>query len=140
MSSSLSGRCLCGAVTVTVDEFNGKVGACHCGMCRRWGGGPSLSIDGGNRVRLGGEEFIRIYSSSEWGERAFCSRCGSLLFFRLKANGATFVKAGLFDELPGAAFNQQIFIDRKPAWYAFANETRDMTEAEFMSQFGAEKG
>jgi hypothetical protein len=128
---------LCGAVAVTVPAFDGSVGACHCGMCRRWGGGPSLSIAGGRDLRIAGEEHIRCYESSERAERGFCAKCGTHLFYRDKATGARYVWAGLFDDLPGAAFDHQIYIDRKPAWYAFANETRNRTEAEMVSQSGA---
>mgnify|MGYP000675211619 CR=1 FL=1 len=31
----------------------------------------------------------------------------------------------------------QIFIDEKPAYYCFANETHNMTGAEVFAQFGA---
>jgi len=34
-----TGSCLCGAVSVTANNASTKVGACHCGMCRKWGGG-----------------------------------------------------------------------------------------------------
>lgn len=135
MTRRITGRCLCGAVTVAVDAFQGGIGACHCAMCRRWGGGPSLSLDGGAAPTITGERHVRRYASSDWAERAFCERCGTHLFYRLKPAGAVYVWAGLFDELPGAVFDHQIFIDRKPPWYAFANETRNETEAEVVARF-----
>ena len=39
----MQGRCLCGAVTITTPE-NVAMNACHCGMCRRWGSSPYMSI------------------------------------------------------------------------------------------------
>ena len=44
-----TGSCICGAVTISVNVGN-SVGACHCDICRRWGGGPLLALDGGDDV------------------------------------------------------------------------------------------
>lgn len=31
------GNCLCGAVSFTAHDMAKNIGACHCGMCRKWG-------------------------------------------------------------------------------------------------------
>ena len=49
------GQCLCGAVKFTVKNISNKVDACHCGMCRRWGGGPLMVIGCGTDVEYEGE-------------------------------------------------------------------------------------
>lgn len=137
MSNTLgnTGRCLCGAVTVTAREMSQHVGACHCGMCRRWTGGPFLTADCGTAVSFTGEENISVYDSSDWAERGFCKQCGSHLFYRLKQNRQYFVPVGLFDESDGIVFDHQVFIDKKPDYYSFANETNNMTEAEVFAQY-----
>ena len=140
MTNSLSGRCLCGGVTITLDSFDGHVGACHCGMCRRWSGGPSLTVNGGKTMHISGEAHLRRFRSSDWAERAFCERCGSSLFYRLLATGEHFVWAGLFEALPGAVFESQIFIDRKPDWYEFANATENLTDAEVFAKYAPPGG
>jgi len=38
------GSCLCGAIRITAKNINNNVGACHCGMCRKWGGGPLMAV------------------------------------------------------------------------------------------------
>ncbi|TWI50489.1 hypothetical protein IQ22_03883 [Pseudomonas duriflava] len=38
------GRCLCGAVELTISLQERCVSACHCRMCRTWGGGPLLVV------------------------------------------------------------------------------------------------
>lgn len=63
-----SGSCLCGAVRLTAKSATHKVGACHCGMCRTWGGGPYLSVNSGTDVGIEGEEHVRVFSSSQWAE------------------------------------------------------------------------
>jgi hypothetical protein len=111
------------------------VDACHCGMCRRWGGGPALGVNGGTEVRIDGAESVRVYRSSEWAERAFCGNCGTHLYYRLLPTGEYFVPVGLFQSGEPFAFKEQIFIDRKPDFYAFANRTHDLTEAEVFARY-----
>jgi hypothetical protein len=42
------------------------------------------------------------------------------------------LSASLFDE-QAFSFTSQIFIDKKPDYYAFSNETKTMTEADVMA-------
>lgn len=133
--TSARGSCLCGAVHIEVADAAASVGACHCGMCRKWGGGPLLAVECGAEVELSGEENIALFASSEWAERGFCKRCGTHLFYRLRQGLQYHVPAGLFDESPDFSLDQQIFIDEKPAYYGFANNTRDMTGAEVFALF-----
>ena len=37
------------------------------------------------------------------------------------------------------AITEQIFIDRKPAFYSLANETHNLTAAEVMARFSADE-
>jgi hypothetical protein len=129
------GSCLCGAVNLFVTNMNDHVGACHCHMCRKWGGGALLAIDCGTEVGFEGSENISVYQSSEWAERAFCQKCGSHLFYKLKQNNQYFIPAGLLDDSENLILDHQIFIDEKPAYYSFANETKNMTGAEVFAQF-----
>ena len=137
-SDTNKGRCLCGAVSFTVEEKNRHVGACHCGMCRGWGGGPLLAVECGTGVAFKGEENISVFDSSEWAERGFCSSCGTHLFYRLKESRQHFIPAGLFAEQQDFIFDHQVFIDKKPDYYSFANPTKDMTEAEIFAMYGAD--
>ena len=131
------GSCLCEAISIKVAALNVEVGTCHCSMCRRWGGGPFIGVDCGTEVTFGGEENISVYDSSEWAERGFCKKCGSHLFYRLKQSGQLVMPAGLFDEEDKFVFDHQIFIDKKPAFYSFANVTNNMTEAEVFAKYSS---
>ena len=128
------GRCLCGASTLNASRISRQVGACHCSSCRQWGGGPLLAVDCGSDVTLAGDD-IRVYNSSDWAERGFCGQCGSHLFYRLKHNQQYIVPVGLFGEMDDLVLDHQVFIDEKPGYYCFANETKDMTGAEIFEQF-----
>lgn len=129
------GACLCGAVKIDAKTVTTSVHACHCGMCRKWGGGPFLSVDCGTAVTFEGEENIGVFESSPWAERGFCKTCGTHLFYRARQTRQYYVPAGLFDRLETPVFESQIFIDRKPDYYAFANRTSNMTEAEVFAMF-----
>ena len=118
-------------------SLNHHVAACHCSMCRKWGGGALLVVECGSDVSFSGEENIGIYQSSEWAERGFCKKCGSHLFYRLKENHQHYIPVGIFDRDEGLVFEHQVFIDEKPEYYSFANETKNMTGAEVFAQFVA---
>jgi len=120
-------NCLCGAVHLKATSMSKHVGACHCGMCRKWGGGPFMEVDCGTEVTFTGEDNISVFDSSKWAQRGFCSQCGSHLFYRLKANGQYMIPVGLFAE-SGFVFDHQVFVDKKPSYYRFSNKTKDMTE------------
>jgi len=134
------GRCLCGAVRVVVTKSSHQVGVCHCKTCRTWAGGPLFAVDCGTDVRFEGEDNISIFQSSEWAERGFCRTCGSHLFYRLKQNGQYMLPVGLLEDGGHWTFDHQVFIDEKPDFYAFANETKDMTGAEVFAKFSVGAG
>lgn len=134
-TQNAKGSCLCGAVTIHAATMSNKIGACHCGFCRKWSGGPLMSVDCGTRVTFEGEAYISRYNSSDWAERAFCKQCGSNLFYRLKQNNQYILPIGLFDNIEPVVFDHQIYIDKKPKYYEFANQTHNMTEAEVIQMY-----
>ncbi|MGB3535879.1 MAG: GFA family protein [Microcoleaceae cyanobacterium] len=137
LNSIAKGRCLCGAVSIATTEINHHVSACHCSTCRKWGGGALFGVECEGEVSFSGEENISIYQSSEWAERGFCKQCGSHLFYKLKDKNHYFIPAGIFnqDENEKFVFDLQVFIEEKPKYYAFANDTKKMTGSELFSWF-----
>ena len=138
MSETLEarGHCVCGATRITAKTVSRNVGACHCGLCRRWAGGPFMAVDCGTEVTFTGAETIAVFDSSEWAERGFCSKCGTHLFYRLKQNQQYFMPAGLFEDESDFVLDHQVFVDEQPKYYKFANKTNDMTGAEVFAKFG----
>ena len=131
------GACLCGETRFTARTINPKLGACHCTMCRKWGGGALMAVDCGTDVTFVDEANIALFSSSDWAERGFCRKCGTHLFYRIKASGQHIMPVGLFDEDGKIVFDHQIFIEEKPSYYSFADETEEMTGAEVFAKFAA---
>lgn len=131
------GSCLCGAIRFIAKNMSNEVGACHCSSCRKWGGGPLMAVDCGTNVVFEDEQKVAVYNSSDWAERGFCSQCGSHLFYRLKESGQYMMPVGLFGEVAGLDFDHQVFIDEKPSFYCFANQTKDMTGPEVFAKYAA---
>lgn len=137
-SKNAKGSCLCGAVKITAKTMGHSIGACHCEMCRKWAGGPWLGVDCGSDVSFDGAENISVFNSSDWAERGFCSKCGSNLFYRVKKSNQHFMPVGLFDETGSLTFDRQIFIDKKPSYFDFANKTENLTAAEVFAKYGTD--
>lgn len=135
-----TGRCLCGKVTYRTEPAVHEVGACHCDMCLRWTGGPLFAVHCKGPVEFEGAEHIVRYKSSDWAERGFCGSCGSNLFYYMPSDGHYVMAAGTLDDQASLQMESEIFIDTKPGWYAFANDTKTMTRAEVFEMFAPESG
>lgn len=132
------GACLCGSVKLTTKSASPTVGACHCSICRQWTGGPYMAVDCGTDVSFSSEENIGLFASSEWAERGFCKKCGSSLFYKLKASGQYIISAGILELESELDFDHQVFIDEKPDYYCFSNRTKDLTGTEVFAMFGSD--
>lgn len=135
------GKCLCGAVELEIELANAisEIAACHCSMCRNWLGGPMLAIDSGVLKSIKNESSITRYQSSEWAERGFCNKCGTSLFYYLKPADQYHFPVGLLEDKLQFKFSHQIFIDEKPEYYSFSNETENMTGSEVFAHFESQQ-
>ena len=86
-------------------------------------------------VNFEGNENISRIRSSEWAERGFCAKCGSNLFYKLVDDNEYQMAAGLFDDQSTLRLSLQVFTDRKPEFYEFANETKMMTGEEVIALY-----
>jgi hypothetical protein len=130
-------KCLCGSVELEIElpSPETEIAACHCSMCRTWLGGPMLAIDSGILTSVSDESSITRFQSSEWAERGFCNKCGTSLFYYLKPADQYHFPVGLLDSGLQIKFSHQIFIDEKPDYYSFSNETQNMTGEEVFAHF-----
>lgn len=129
----LGGSCLCGAVKFTAEEVETHYHACHCGMCRRWSGGPFFAAHTGAVVFDDSESLAR-YPSSPWADRGFCNACGTTLFYFLKPTQTYMMSVGTFDDQTRFRLVREIFVDLKPEGYAFAGDHPRWTEAETLAR------
>lgn len=134
----MTGHCLCGAVKFTAEEVPHQIGVCHCGQCRRWASGPYFAA-AASGVRFEGTENLGRYRSSGWAERGFCKLCGGNLFYRMIEEDRYMMAVGSFDDQSGFELARQVFIDEKPGFYDFVQQTATNTGDDFFVRFPALK-
>ena len=100
----------------------------------------AVRMEGG--VTFDAEEALVWFRSSDQGERGFCSRCGTSLFWRLAEDPAamTVVSAEALDDAEDLTLERHIYIDAKPARYDFVGDQPRITEAELMAELGIAPG
>ena len=131
----IKGGCLCGSIRYSATPDNMDMGLCHCNMCRKWTGGVYMMVACGSSVKVENDADLGVYQSSKWGQRCFCKKCGTSLFWR--TNDGTFcgVGAGSLDDQSPYKLAHQVFIDEKPDTYTLADTTHNMTGAEVFAMF-----
>lgn len=80
--TSMTGRCMCGAVTWT---YSGQVTrnlVCHCADCQRATSSPITAFLGLRRDQVNWTGDINHYESTPNTFRGFCPSCGTRLYFR----------------------------------------------------------
>lgn len=128
-------KCLCGGVRFTVKPLALHADACHCTMCQTWHGGAGMSIKlSGPPVYETGRDLVTVYQSSKAGRRCFCSVCGTSLGFQAPDYGYYGCTPGVLLDQSGLILSQEIFVDEKPAYYAFQGEQPTLTGEEFWAR------
>lgn len=135
--SKLSGSCLCGKIKLSIDQHDHLLSACHCNTCRKWSAGPLMTIAYEGEISFENKDSVKLYQSSEWAERGFCSECGTHLFYHLKNTDQYYIAAWVMDESIPYHFNTQVYIDKKPDCYDFANETIKLTEDDILKMISS---
>nr|EIU9416042.1 GFA family protein [Acinetobacter baumannii] len=80
-----------------------------------------------------------VFNSSEWGERGFCNACGTIIFWRTKDQSYCNINVfSLNEPVKDLKLDMEIFIDSKPDFYNFQNDTKKLTEAEVAALFNLE--
>jgi hypothetical protein len=95
---SVTGRCLCGAVSFEAAVPPRRVTHCHCEMCRKAVGAVAATFATfeSSKVKWSGE--MARYDSSERAWRGFCPTCGSSVCFGYKPRPERiYIALGIFD-------------------------------------------
>lgn len=103
-------------------------------MCRKWSGGVIVGVQC-TKLDIADTSSLGLYQASEWGERGFCRHCGSNIFWRTQDGSFTTIFAGSLDDTTGFVLTTEIFVDEKPEFYSFVQETEKMTGAEVFAAF-----
>jgi hypothetical protein len=139
-----TGHCLCGAVGFTITPLNPEVGTCHCKMCQRWAGSALLAMETpADSIKFTGESHIKRCQSSDWAERAWCTECGSSLWYRVTTPSATphpyEIPIGLLDDTAGLTMTREIYVDEKAELVDFSGDRETLTTAECLALYAGNK-
>ena len=135
----MRGQCLCSAVEFEVDVPERTYSICHCGLCRRWSGGPLMSVHCPEpRTEWLNDEGLTWYQGTPWAQRGFCSKCGSSLFWRFaqEPEGMLIVSVDALEDEGDFTLDRHIYSDARPDRYDFADDCPRVTEAELMKELG----
>ncbi len=118
---SITGSCLCGAISYTSSAQPAFTALCHCRDCQKSGGGgysvnvavPTASLE----VRGQPRSYVGKGSSGMPVTRRFCGQCGSPLFTEAAAlAGLSFVKGPTLDDPSWIDARLHIWCDSAQPW------------------------
>ena len=113
-----SGGCLCGAVRYQLTGKLRPVILCHCKQCQRSTGSLMAATAVRTRnFRLVADGGLHWYRSSDHGQRGFCGRCGSTLFWQGRDDTYLAIAAGTLDDDHGLTTVAHIFVADKGQYY-----------------------
>ncbi len=100
VSLPITGRCYCGAVTLTATRAPQAVAYCHCVDCRRVTGAPVSAFAAFDEAAVTfAPDEGRNVSANSGVSRSFCASCGSPLASRFDyLPGQVYVPVGLLDQ------------------------------------------
>ena len=113
------GGCWCGAVRYRLTEPLTPICYCHCSQCVRTHGHVaafcSTPRSGFKLLKDGG---LKWHQCSDIARRAFCSECGSRLFWLGDEDTGTIeIAVGSLDHHRGLEGGRHIFVADKPPYY-----------------------
>lgn len=120
-----TGRCLCGAVTYEVRGPLRDVVLCHCVECLRWSGSAGAFAAAANEHLVAEGDTLRWIDSPEsirHAQRAFCSACGSSMFWKAAGAERTGIAAGTLDPPTGLELTAHIYTHHAPDWDALPDD------------------
>lgn len=122
----ITGTCLCGAVSLEIDQpLEKSPEACHCSQCRKQTGNFFVGVNVRRRaLRVAGEERVTWYPSSEKVLRGFCSTCGSVMFWKPTIEGYewTAVALGCLDTSMKLKVAKHTFVADKGNYYEITDD------------------
>lgn len=113
------GSCLCGEVTLSVKKFERQALGCHCQQCRKQTGSYVIAANAlDSNLEVKGAEHLTWFAASKRAKRGFCSKCGSLLLWKMEESERTSIMAGCFESPTGLSLIGHIFTADKGDYYS----------------------
>ncbi|WP_340677546.1 GFA family protein [Paraglaciecola sp.] len=77
------GKCLCGAVEISINGKISEIIHCHCSLCRKNSGTAFATngfINAAEFTILSGKDSLSVFSFKPGRNRYFCAKCGSPVY------------------------------------------------------------
>lgn len=126
MADILTGGCACGAIRYRIAGATHGTGWCHCRLCQKSSGAPAMVFTSCAVVDFAierGEEVLGRIKLVEYGERGFCTRCGTSLTIAVSYEpGSIDIAAATLDDPTAVTPEMHIFWEERIAWAAPAED------------------
>ena len=120
-----TGRCLCGDINYTLSGKPKIVLECHCSMCRRESGAPSLVYAEYRRDDVSISGSIKYYRASDIAKRGFCQNCGSPICYEDDNNhGSIWLTVGTHDDAGSLPAREHVYVNDKIPWVEISKNLR----------------
>ena len=120
MSETMTGSCLCGAVTYTISGEVIAAANCHCNTCKKNTGAAfsTLIVVSEDDLHIDDPEKKLVeYRVSDKAVKHFCSKCGTPIYnSHVAFPGFAMVLAGSLDQPCKVAPNTNFFCSRMLPW------------------------
>jgi len=118
---TLTGSCLCGAVSYEITGDAGRFWHCHCQRCRKatgTGHASNIIMKPDTVNWTSGNDCLKYYKVPESRRFAtvFCSTCGSLMPRVAQDLSIAVIPAGSLDRDPGIRPQGRIYQDSRAGW------------------------
>lgn len=130
--STISGECLCGAITFNIKDNFLYAGYCHCSRCRKASGAAGTAIGGLAAIDFEltkGAEYIQQYTRSENSVTCFCKQCGSTLYGEKPQSGLLHIRYGALNQTPSLPVQAHTQVASKADWYEINDQLPQFAEA-----------
>ena len=118
---TMTGQCLCGAISYAIEGDLQMCGVCHCKNCQRQAGSSYsvLFAVADDQIEISGD-LTTYEDQAESGNivhRHFCGTCGSPVKTSLPTQpGMTYIKAGTLDDTSVLKPQVHFWTDSKQDW------------------------
>ncbi|NIP18630.1 MAG: aldehyde-activating protein [Xanthomonadales bacterium] len=129
---TLSGSCLCGSVSYTVEGEEHRFYHCHCTRCRKASGtghASNLFVKGALTWNSG-EDLANTFKlpEAERFSNTFCRQCGGRVPRFVEEFGIVFIPAGSLDDEPTMRPQARIFLGSRADWSCDTSEISGFSE------------
>ena len=113
MTTTRTGRCLCGAVSYSGEAATGVL-HCHCTNCRRLTGNFIAAVRTATEDLVIDDEDSQLrWHELDYARYGFCQRCGATLFFQPADRVHTSMTAGTMDDTVGLELESVWFVHER---------------------------